>query len=36
VTIRKSKVTWSPDGVTLLEPSGQRVFVPYALYKDAR
>jgi hypothetical protein len=36
VTIRKSKVTWSPDGVTLLEPSGQSVFVPYALYKETR
>ncbi|HXS17140.1 MAG TPA: hypothetical protein VN764_08125 [Polyangiaceae bacterium] len=36
VTIRKSQVTWSPEGVTLLEPSGQRVFVPYALYRDTR
>jgi hypothetical protein len=36
VTIRKSKVTWSPEGVTLLEPSGQRVFVPSALYRDTR
>jgi hypothetical protein len=36
VTIRASKVEWSPDGVTLIEPTGQRLFVPERLYEGSR
>lgn len=36
VTIRACKVTWSPQGVTLLEPTGQSVFVPRKLYERGR
>lgn len=36
VTIRASKVEWSADGVTLIEPSGQRLFVPRQLYEGGR
>jgi hypothetical protein len=36
VTIRASKVEWSDAGVTLLEPTGQRLFVPVALYANGR
>jgi hypothetical protein len=35
-TIRDCKVEWSPAGVTLLEPSGQRLFVPEELYRGGR
>jgi hypothetical protein len=35
-TIRACKVEWSPDGVTLLEPTGQRLFVPQKLYRSGR
>lgn len=35
-TIRACKVEWSPAGVTLLEPSGQRLFVPEKLYSKGR
>jgi len=35
-TIRACRVEWTADGVTLLEPSGQRVFVPARLYERGR
>jgi hypothetical protein len=35
-TIRACKVEWSPAGVTLLEPTGQRLFVPENLYRSGR
>lgn len=35
-TIRASRVEWSPDGVTLIEPTGQRLFVPEKLYRSGR
>lgn len=35
-TIRACKVEWSPAGVTLLEPTGQRLFVPENLYRGGR
>lgn len=35
-TIRACKVEWSPAGVTLVEPSGQRLFVPEKLYSKGR
>lgn len=35
-TIRACKVEWSPAGVTLLEPSGQRLFIPEKLYRGGR
>ena len=35
-TIRACKVEWSPDGVTVLEPTGQRLFVPEKLYRGGR
>lgn len=36
VTIRGSKVEWSDAGVTLVEPSGQSVFVPRSVYEGGR
>ena len=36
VTIRASRVEWSPAGVTLLEPTGQSLFVPARLYEGGR
>lgn len=36
VTIRACKIAWSAEGVTLLEPTGQSVFVPRALYERGR
>ena len=35
-TIRGCRVAWTAEGVTLLEPSGQTVFVPAALYERGR
>jgi hypothetical protein len=35
-TIRACKVEWSDAGVTLVEPSGQRVFVPRRVYEGGR
>ena len=35
-TIRACKVEWSPVGVTLIEPTGQRLFVPEKLYRNGR
>jgi len=35
-TIRACKVEWSPAGVTLIEPTGQRLFVPEKLYVGGR
>lgn len=35
-TIRASRVEWSADGVTLIEPTGQRLFVPEKLYRSGR
>jgi hypothetical protein len=35
-TIRACKVEWSPAGVTLIEPTGQRLFVPQKLYRSGR
>jgi hypothetical protein len=35
-TIRACKVAWSPDGVTLLEPTGQQLFVPKKMYERGR
>lgn len=35
-TIRASKVEWSNEGVTLSEPSGQKLFVPIGLYAGGR
>jgi hypothetical protein len=35
-TISASRVTWSDAGVTLIEPSGQSVFVPKHLYQGGR
>lgn len=35
-TIRACKVEWSPAGVTLLEPTGQRLFIPEKLYRGGR
>lgn len=35
-TIRACKVEWSPAGVTLIEPTGQRLFVPEKLYRSGR
>jgi hypothetical protein len=35
-TIRACKVEWSPAGVTLIEPTGQRLFVPETLYRSGR
>ena len=35
-TIRACKVTWSTGGVTLLEPTGQQLFVPRKMYERGR
>lgn len=35
-TIAACKVTWSADGVTLLEPTGQQLFVPQKSYAAGR
>ena len=35
-TIRACKVEWSPLGVTLIEPTEQRLFVPQKLYQRGR
>lgn len=35
-TIRGCKVEWSPAGVTLLEPTGQLLFIPEKLYRGGR
>jgi hypothetical protein len=35
-TIRACKVAWSADGVTLLEPTGQQLFVPKKMYEAGR
>lgn len=35
-TIRASKVEWASAGVTLTEPSGQTLFVPFNLYAGGR
>jgi hypothetical protein len=36
VTIRACKIEWSTLGVTLLEPTGQSVFVPRKFYEQGR
>ena len=35
-TIRACRVEWSPQGVSLREPTGQSVFVPSTLYERGR
>lgn len=34
--IRSSKVEWSPDGVTLIEGSGHRLFIPKTMFIGGR
>jgi hypothetical protein len=35
-TIRACRVAWADDGVSLIEPAGQRVFVPKHVYLGGR
>jgi len=36
VHIRSSKVEWSPDGVTFIEGSGHRLFIPKPMFVGGR